>query len=201
MVDPARRRRMSLRHSPEAQHTTPRRGLATGSGGSLPRCRHPRRAHRIPSRAPRRQPPQPFPQAVARDHRPAGNRQDNPYRHQQPRRPGGGDRRALPPALADRTVPRSSRGQAFKWIKQNLKIKRFLGTSKNAVAIQIFTALIAYLILRAAHQTQDAITNCLAFTRLVRLNLMHKRSIRSLGKPQPPPPADNRQLTLTLNAA
>jgi len=35
----------------------------------------------------------------------------------------------------------------FKWIKQNLKIKSFLGTSKNAVLIQIWTALIYYLIL------------------------------------------------------
>ncbi len=35
----------------------------------------------------------------------------------------------------------------FKWIKQNLKIKTFYGTSKNAVLIQIWTALIAYLLL------------------------------------------------------
>ncbi len=35
----------------------------------------------------------------------------------------------------------------FKWIKQNLRIKSFLGTSKNAVLIQIWTALIYYLFL------------------------------------------------------
>jgi hypothetical protein len=35
----------------------------------------------------------------------------------------------------------------FKWIKQNLKIKAFYGTSKNAVLIQVWTALIAYLLL------------------------------------------------------
>jgi hypothetical protein len=35
----------------------------------------------------------------------------------------------------------------FKWIKQNLKIKAFYGTSKNAVLVQIWTALIAYLLL------------------------------------------------------
>ena len=38
----------------------------------------------------------------------------------------------------------------FKWIKQNLKIRHFLGTSENAVRIQIVTALIAYLLLRLA---------------------------------------------------
>jgi len=37
----------------------------------------------------------------------------------------------------------------FKWIKQNLKIKRFLGESRNAILIQIYTAIIAYLLLRA----------------------------------------------------
>ena len=37
----------------------------------------------------------------------------------------------------------------FKWIKQNLKIKRFLGESRNAIVIQILTAIIAYLLLRA----------------------------------------------------
>jgi len=35
----------------------------------------------------------------------------------------------------------------FKWIKQNLKIKAFLGTSKNAVMTQIWTAMIYYLLL------------------------------------------------------
>lgn len=34
----------------------------------------------------------------------------------------------------------------FKWVKQNLKLKRFLGKSENAVKIQIATALIAYLL-------------------------------------------------------
>lgn len=35
----------------------------------------------------------------------------------------------------------------FKWIKQNLKIKTFLGTSKNAVLTQIWVAMCYYLIL------------------------------------------------------
>jgi hypothetical protein len=34
----------------------------------------------------------------------------------------------------------------FKWIKQNLKIKSFLGTSKNAVMTQIWAAMIYYLL-------------------------------------------------------
>jgi len=35
----------------------------------------------------------------------------------------------------------------FKWIKQNLKIKSFIGTSKNAVLTQIWIALCLYLLL------------------------------------------------------
>ncbi len=40
----------------------------------------------------------------------------------------------------------------FKWIKQNLKIKSFLGRSENAVKVQIFTALISYLLLQIYQQ-------------------------------------------------
>ena len=58
----------------------------------------------------------------------------------------------------------------FKWIKQNLKIKHFLGVSENAVKIQIYVALIAFLILRAAHNAQKTIPRPQAFARLVRLN-------------------------------
>jgi len=41
----------------------------------------------------------------------------------------------------------------FKWIKQHLNIKRFLGRSENAVRIQILTALIAYLLLAIYKRT------------------------------------------------
>ena len=34
----------------------------------------------------------------------------------------------------------------FKWIKQNLKIKSFMGTSKNAVMTQIWIVLCVYLL-------------------------------------------------------
>ena len=42
----------------------------------------------------------------------------------------------------------------FKWIKQNLKIKTYLGRSENAVRTQIFTALISYLLLYIFRQKQ-----------------------------------------------
>ena len=41
----------------------------------------------------------------------------------------------------------------FKWLKQNLKIRSFLGRSQNAVRIQIYVALIAFMLLRILHHT------------------------------------------------
>ena len=82
----------------------------------------------------------------------------------------------------------------FKWIKQNLKIKHFLGVSENAVKIQIYVALIAFLILRTAHNAQKTIPRPQAFARLVRLNIMHRRSLLNIkDRPQIPPP-DTRQI-------
>ena len=42
----------------------------------------------------------------------------------------------------------------FRWVKQTLKITHFLGTSENAVRIQIAVALIAFLLLRLAQAAQ-----------------------------------------------
>ena len=36
----------------------------------------------------------------------------------------------------------------FRWIKQNLKVKRFIGRSENAVLIQLYAALITFLLLQ-----------------------------------------------------
>lgn len=84
----------------------------------------------------------------------------------------------------------------FKWIKQNLKIRHFLGTSENAVRIQIFVALIAYLLLRLAQACQTTVSQPLAFARLVRLNLMHRRPITELRQPERRPSAHQDQMVL-----
>ncbi|MGH3515517.1 MAG: IS4 family transposase [Pseudonocardiaceae bacterium] len=84
----------------------------------------------------------------------------------------------------------------FRWVKQVLKITRFLGTSENAVTIQIAVALIAFLLLRLAQSGQSAITSPLRFARLVRLNLMHKKPLGRLLEPEPPPIRNPAQLAL-----
>ena len=87
----------------------------------------------------------------------------------------------------------------FRWIKQSLKIRRFLGTSKNAVRIQIAVALIAFLLLRMAQAAQHTIASPLAFARLVRANLMHRRRLDRLLQIEPPPPLNPAQLALQWN--
>lgn len=86
----------------------------------------------------------------------------------------------------------------FRWAKQTLRIKKFLGTSENAVRIQLAVALIADFLLRIAQTAQKAVVSPLAFARLVRSNLMHLRTIHDLipGPPRTKPLADQFQLNL-----
>jgi hypothetical protein len=73
----------------------------------------------------------------------------------------------------------------FRWVKQTLKISHFFGTSENAVRIQIAVALIAFLLLRLAHDANRVATSLLTFTRLIQTNLMLRRSIAELLQPTP----------------
>jgi hypothetical protein len=82
----------------------------------------------------------------------------------------------------------------FRWVKQNLKIKKFLGASENAIRIQIAVALIAYLLLKLAHAAQKDNLTLLAFTRLVRSNLMHRKRIDQLLGIELETPPDDRQM-------
>lgn len=56
----------------------------------------------------------------------------------------------------------------FKWIKQNLKVKKFLGRTKNAVLIQLYAAIIGYLLLWSfkKHHRPDATDLYLLFVEL-----------------------------------
>lgn len=73
----------------------------------------------------------------------------------------------------------------FRWIKQTLRIRRFFGVGENAVRIQIAIALIAFLLLRLAQAAVKNPLSPLAFARLVRVNLMHRRPLDRLLEPEP----------------
>jgi IS4 transposase len=76
----------------------------------------------------------------------------------------------------------------FKLIKQQLKIKTFVGTSLNAVMIQIWTALITVLLLKYLKQRGKynwSMSNLIAFLR-ISLFLKHC-SVEWLDKPFKPP--------------
>ena len=74
----------------------------------------------------------------------------------------------------------------FRWVKQTLKIDHFFGTSETAIRIQITVALIAFLLLRLAHDAFKIVKSPLGFARLIKTNLMHRRPIAELLKPPPP---------------
>ncbi len=65
----------------------------------------------------------------------------------------------------------------FRYLKQNLKIKTFVGTSANAVKIQIWTALIAMLILRFLQLRSQYGWSLSNLVALLRMNLFTHRDL------------------------
>jgi Transposase DDE domain/Domain of unknown function (DUF4372) len=77
----------------------------------------------------------------------------------------------------------------FKALKQNLKIKTFVGTSENALRIQIWTALVALLLLKWLHYLSAARWSLSNLASLLRLNLFTYRDLREwLDHPLETPP-------------
>jgi hypothetical protein len=78
----------------------------------------------------------------------------------------------------------------FRWIKQALKIRKFMGNSESAVRLQLIVALIVFLLLRLSQRLQTAITSPLEWVRLVSANLLLPRGLGELERPPPrKPPA------------
>ena len=73
----------------------------------------------------------------------------------------------------------------FRWIKQTLAIRKFIGTSENAIRTQVFIALIVFLLIRLAHAAQTAVVSPLTFVRLVRAHLMSRRDLADLWIERP----------------
>ena len=101
-------------------------------------------------------------------------------------------------AIADLYKRRWAIELFFRWVKQTLKIRHFIGRSENAMRIQIAVALIAFLLLRLAQAAVRLLAGPLAFARLVRANLMHRRPLNALLDPPPLLIRDQRQFALNL---
>ena len=86
----------------------------------------------------------------------------------------------------------------FKWIKQNLKIKTFLGTSKNAIMTQVWIALCAYLILAYLKFSTRFRGSLQQITRLLHINLFIRRDLLELLRGTPPPAPPDLQGSLAL---
>lgn len=86
----------------------------------------------------------------------------------------------------------------FRWVKHTLKIRHFLGTSENAIRIQIAVALIAHLLLRTSHKLQSSVQSLQTFTSLVVHNLMHRKRIDRLLEPPSPTQQDEHQLSFSI---
>jgi len=87
----------------------------------------------------------------------------------------------------------------FKWIKGNLKIKTFLGTSRNAVLTQIWVALIVYLLLAFLKFKAKVGLSMQQILRLLQLNLFERRNFIDLIKPPAPQLIEHRQFLLFQN--
>jgi hypothetical protein len=73
----------------------------------------------------------------------------------------------------------------FKWIKQNLRVKSFYGTSSNAVKTQIWIAMNVYLILaiiKERYLLQNSLSQLLHF---LEVNLFEKKALISIFRPNP----------------
>ena len=89
----------------------------------------------------------------------------------------------------------------FKALKQNLTVKTFVGTSENALRIQIWTALIALLLLKWLHHLSKANWSLSNLASMLRLNLFTYRELTNwLHNPMQTPPLvpPPEQLSLAL---
>lgn len=80
----------------------------------------------------------------------------------------------------------------FRWIKQHLNIRSFLGKSENAVRLQLLAAMIAFALLRLAACANEVAMPMLRFAELVGRLAFERRPIDAIEKPPPKYPARRR---------
>lgn len=87
----------------------------------------------------------------------------------------------------------------FRWIKQNLELKRFLAKNPNAVRLQIITALIAFIALKLLQQASRTNAPLKRVRALAKSNLFNLRAIADLLLPDRWRPPDTMEDQLLLS--
>lgn len=101
--------------------------------------------------------------------------------------------------VADIYKQRWQVGLFFRWIKQDLRIKTFYGTSPNAIKTQIWTAVSIYLLVAILKKRLDLPGSLHTILQILEVNIFDKRSIIQIVKDaykQKPGPAECNQLNL-----
>lgn len=86
----------------------------------------------------------------------------------------------------------------FKTIKQNLKIKKFFGTTKNAVMTQIWTALITHLMLQYLKMLSSIEWTHYSLMKLLPSILTTRKDLWNILNKLPPPGGNNIDLNIQL---
>jgi IS4 transposase len=83
----------------------------------------------------------------------------------------------------------------FRWIKQHLDIRKFIGANDNAIRLQVLAAMIAYLLLRIAARVNCIKMLPLRLAELVGQLLFTRRAIATIDKPPPINPSCRKPRT------
>jgi putative transposase len=83
----------------------------------------------------------------------------------------------------------------FRWIKQHLDIRKFLGASENAIRLQVLAAMIAYLLLRIATRVNYIKMPSLRLAQLVGQLLFTRRTLARIDEPPPINPHRRKSIT------
>jgi hypothetical protein len=68
----------------------------------------------------------------------------------------------------------------FKWLKQHLKIKKFWGTTENAVRVQIYTAICTYCLVAIVQHDMKLDRSTYEILQILSISLTDKTPIRDL---------------------
>ncbi len=68
----------------------------------------------------------------------------------------------------------------FRWLKQHLRIRHFLGRSENAVRLQIAAAILVYLLLKLVHAAAGTKKAAHVFLAILRASLFHRLQLAEL---------------------